>query len=233
MSTPKKTTSKKKPLAPPGKKYNFSLWYLVIVLVALFAAQSYLGGEHRTSISYSDFKKMITEGRVDKLAVTPDNIYGEGKIDSAGTQVFKLFETIRVEDPDLVKLLEEKNIEFEGKRESDWFTSFLFAWILPFALIFFIWSFILRRMSGGGGAGGLMSFGKSKAKVYVESSTQVSFKDVAGIDEAVEELVEVVEFLKTPAKFRALGANIPKGVMLVGPPGTGKTLLARAVAGEA
>ena len=230
----KKPQPKKKPLTPPGKKYNFSLWYLVAVIVALLAVQAYLGTESRTKVSYSDFKKMITENRVQKLSMTPEFIYGEGMVDSAGTQISSMFETVRVDDPDLVKLLEEKDIAFEGKYESDWLTSFLFAWILPFALIFIVWSFILRRMGGGGGgAGGLMSFGKSKAKVYIESSTKVNFKDVAGIDEAVEELVEVVDFLKTPAKFRALGANIPKGVMLVGPPGTGKTLLARAVAGEA
>lgn len=233
MANTKDTQPKKKPLAPPGKKYNFSLWYLVAVIVALFAVQAYIGSESRTKVAYSDFKKMITENRVRRLSMTPEFIYGEGLVDSAGSQVTNLFETVRVDDPDLVKILEEKNIEFEGKYESDWLTSFLFAWILPFALIFIVWSFILRRMGGGGGAGGLMSFGKSKAKVYIESSTKVNFKDVAGIDEAVEELVEVVDFLKTPAKFRALGANIPKGVMLVGPPGTGKTLLARAVAGEA
>ena len=225
--------SKKRPgLSPPGRRFKFSIWYLVAVLVVLVAVQTFMTGQRNASVPYSQFKKMVADGRVSKLVVMNEKIIGEERLDSAGTSRVRTFETIRVEDADLVKQLEEKGIQFEGRKETNWWQGFLFAWVLPFAVIFIVWSFLLRRM-GGGGAGGVMSFGKSRAKVYVESATKLSFKDVAGIDEAVEELKEVVDFLKMPAKFRALGASIPKGVLIIGPPGTGKTLLARAVAGEA
>jgi len=227
-------SSKRKPQLPTGgRRFNFSIWYLVAVLLVLFAVQTFMSGKRNLVVPYSQFKQMITDGRVSKLIVTTDKITGEARFDSAGTSRTREFETIRVEDSDLVKQLQEKNIQFEGRKETNWWQGFLFAYVVPFALIFIVWSFLLKRMGGGGGAGGVMSFGKSRAKVYMESGIKVSFKDVAGIDEAVEELKEVVEFLQTPAKFRSLGANIPKGVLLVGPPGTGKTLLAKAVAGEA
>ena len=215
-----------------GKKFNFSLWYLVAVLLALFIAQAYMGGQQFEKLSYSKFKELLNEDRIKNVIITQENIRGDAMIDSAGVMVQTPFEAVRVEDSELVKQLEAKGIEFEGRFESDWIKGFFFAWILPLGIIILLWSFVIRRM-GGGGTGGLMSFGKSRAKVYVESTTKINFSDVAGIDEAVEELKEVVDFLKHPAKFRALGAQIPKGVMLVGPPGTGKTLLARAVAGEA
>ncbi len=142
----------------------------------------------------------------------------------------KNFETVRVEDPDLVKQLENHGIKFTGRGEAGWFVQFLVSWIFPLLILFAIWGFIFRRMNP---TGGMMSIGKSKAKVYVEGKTGVTFKDVAGVDEAVEEVKEIVEFLKHPDKYQKLGGRIPKGVLLVGPPGTGKTLLARAVAGEA
>jgi len=224
-----KNNTSKKPLPVSSKKFNFSLWYLVAVLLALFIAQAYMGGQPHEKLSYSKFKELLNEDRIKNVVITQENIRGEASLDSANTP----FEVVRVEDPDLVKQLEEKGIQFEGRFDSDWLKGFFFAWILPLGIIILLWSFLIRRMGGGGGAGGLMSFGKSRAKVYVESAIKINFSDVAGIDEAVEELKEVVDFLKHPAKFRALGANIPKGVMLVGPPGTGKTLLAKAVAGEA
>ena len=233
MAQDNKQKTKKPALRPAtGRKFNFSIWYLVVVLLALFVAQAFLGGQHNLLVPYSQFKQMIADGKLSHVVITQERIYGEARMDSAGTTAEKSFETNRVEDPDLVKQLEEKGIPFEGRQESDWWKGFLLAWVLPFGIIFLLWSFFLRRM-GGGGAGSVMSFGKSRAKVYMESATKISFKDVAGIDEACEELREVVEFLKSPAKFRSLGANIPKGVLLVGPPGTGKTLLAKAVAGEA
>jgi len=215
-----------------GKKFNFSLWYLVAVLLALFIAQAYMGGQHYEKLSYSKFKELLNNDKIKNVIITQENIRGDAMLDSAGVMVQTPFEVVRVEDPELTKQLEAKGIEFEGRFDSDWLKGFFFAWILPLGIIILLWSFLIRRM-GGGGTGGLMSFGKSRAKVYVENTTKINFSDVAGIDEAVEELKEVVDFLKHPAKFRALGAQIPKGVMLVGPPGTGKTLLARAVAGEA
>jgi cell division protease FtsH len=222
---------KKKSSIGQPKRFNFSVWYLVVVLLALLVAQAFLGTPRATPIPYSQFKKYLTEDRVSNIVVTPEKIYGDVKVDSAATQVSKAFESNRVEDPELVKELQERGVQFEGRQDTDWWKSLMF-WVFPFILIVVFWSLLLKRM-GGGGAGGVMSFGKSRAKIYVESATKLSFKDVAGIDEAVEELKEVVEFLKHPGKFRALGANIPKGVLLVGPPGTGKTLLAKAVAGEA
>ncbi len=140
------------------------------------------------------------------------------------------FSTTRVEDPDLVNQLEAMGIEFSGQPERSWLLNFLLVWVFPLLILVAIWGFIFRRMNP---TGGMLSIGKSKAKVYVEGQTKVTFKDVAGIDEAVEEVKEVVEFLKNPGKFQSLGGRIPKGVLLVGPPGTGKTLLAKAVAGEA
>jgi len=228
-----KNNTPKKPQTVGTKKFNFSLWYLVAVLLALFIAQAYMGGQHYEKLSYSKFKDLLNSDKIKNVVITQENIRGDAMMDSAGVQIQKPFEVVRVEDPELVKQLEGKGIEFEGRFDSDWLKGFFFAWILPLGIIILLWSFLIRRMGGGGGAGGLMSFGKSRAKVYVESSTKINFSDVAGIDEAVEELKEVVDFLKHPAKFRALGAQIPKGVMLVGPPGTGKTLLAKAVAGEA
>ena len=140
------------------------------------------------------------------------------------------FSTHRIEDSDLVKELEAHRVSYAGKEGQDWLRSLILGWILPFAILFAIWGFIFKRMNP---SGGMMSIGKSKAKIYVEGQTKVTFKDVAGIDEALGEVSEVVEFLKSPEKFQRLGGRIPKGVLLVGPPGTGKTLLAKAVAGEA
>ena len=134
-----------------------------------------------------------------------------------------------IDDPELIGLLEEHQVEFTRQPSNNWFTQLL-SWILPALIFVGIWLFIIRRMSGGGG---LMSIGKSKAKVYMEKGTGITFDDVAGIDEAKEELQEIVEFLRTPERFQALGGRIPRGVLLVGSPGTGKTLLAKAVAGEA
>jgi cell division protease FtsH len=142
----------------------------------------------------------------------------------------KQFSSNRIEDSDLVKELDASKVDFSGKAGTDWFRSLILGWILPFVILFAIWGYIFKRMNP---SGGMMSIGKSKAKIYVEGQTKITFKDVAGIDEALGEVSEIVEFLKNPDKFQTLGGRIPKGVLLVGPPGTGKTLLAKAVAGEA
>ncbi len=140
------------------------------------------------------------------------------------------FFTRRIEDAELVKELEAFKVAYRGVEGEEWLRSLILGWILPFAILFAIWGFIFKRMNP---SGGMMSIGKSKAKIYVEGQTKVTFKDVAGIDEALGEVSEIVEFLRNPEKFQRLGGRIPKGVLLVGPPGTGKTLLAKAVAGEA
>jgi len=168
-----------------------------------------------------DQSKPVTFGDVFNTAKNEDLFYKKN---------LKEFSTNRIEDADLVKELEASQVDFAGKAGTDWFRSLILGWILPFAILFAIWGFIFRRMNP---SGGMMSIGKSKAKIYVEGQTKITFKDVAGIDEALGEVSEIVEFLKNPDKFQTLGGRIPKGVLLVGPPGTGKTLLAKAVAGEA
>ena len=139
------------------------------------------------------------------------------------------FSAVKMEDRDLVQLLATHGIKYKAIPEKT--LNWLISWVLPMVLLVGIWIYFFRKI--GGGAGGLMTVGKSKAKVYVQDETKVTFQDVAGVDEAIEELKEIIEYLRNPAKFQTLGAKIPKGVLLVGPPGTGKTLLARAVAGEA
>ena len=142
------------------------------------------------------------------------------------------FVVVSLKDPKLLQDLQSHGIDYRGKIESHWLSHFISNWIIPFGLFFLLWGFIVRRMGSGGG-GNFLNLGKNKAKIYeVDPSQKVTFEDVAGVDEAVEEIKEVVSFLKEPDRYTRLGAKLPKGILLVGPPGTGKTLLARAVAGE-
>ncbi|HHP7234355.1 MAG TPA: ATP-dependent zinc metalloprotease FtsH [Desulfobacterales bacterium] len=207
----------------PNKR-RFNIWYLVFAILFFSYLQPFFFSSKTETISYSQFKQYVVDGIADELIIGPDNIKGT----LAGSPK-RAFATVRVNDPDLVKELDERNISYSGRNENR-FLSSLLSWILPLGIFFLIWRFAMKKMGTGMG---VMSFSKSKAKIFAESDTKVSFADVAGIDEAKEELEEVVEFLKTPEKFQKLGGRIPKGVLLVGPPGTGKTLLARAVAGEA
>jgi cell division protease FtsH len=176
------------------------------------------------TIPYSQFKQYIAQGALSKLTIGPEKINGMliGDPDQK-------FTTVRVNDPDLVKDLDEHRVNYTGHYESKFLRSIL-SWVIPIAIFFLIWRFAIKKLGPGMG---VMSFAKSKAKIFAESETKVTFANVAGIDEAKEELEEVVGFLSNPGKFQKLGGRIPKGVLLVGPPGTGKTLLARAVAGEA
>ncbi|MBI2951468.1 ATP-dependent zinc metalloprotease FtsH, partial [bacterium] len=210
------------------RRIRFSIWYAVAAFLILSAIQTYLNANVE-EIAYSDFRRLVAEGKVRSCAIGLEQIRGTLEEKSRQGDGNRTFSTMRVEDPDLVKLLEQHKVNFTGHVDSDWFRTIL-SWIIPTLIFFGVWAFLFRRMSGP--VGGVMSIGKSKAKIYVEDKTKVTFNDVAGIDEAEEELKEIVEFLKTPEKFKRLGGRIPKGVLLVGPPGTGKTLLARAVAGE-
>jgi cell division protease FtsH len=213
---------KKKNGLPP--KARFSIWYFVLAMLFFPYLQQYIFSANVETIPYSQFKQSIAAGKVGKLIIGPANI--TGTLTGSSTQAFT---TIRVDDPALTKELDEHKISYSGRYENKLLGNIL-SWILPLGFFFLIWRFAMKKMGPGMG---VMSFSKSKAKIFAESETKVTFEDAAGIDEAKEELQEVVEFLKTPEKFQKLGGRIPKGVLLVGPPGTGKTLLARAVAGEA
>src|SRR5574338_1072392 len=226
------------------KQRQFSIWYFIFVLVALFAMQSVFGGPHRETITYSEFKALLKRGKVSNVLIERQSVSGAMGLDSIEdvlpkARIAELAKqakgphscvATRVDDPTLVPELEAAKVRFAARAENPWL-SVLLSWVLPGLLFFWLWSAASRRM--GHGAQGLMSIGKSKAKVYVERSTGVTFDDVAGIDEAREELVEIVDFLKSPERYQRLGGKIPKGVLIVGAPGTGKTLLAKAVAGEA
>jgi cell division protease FtsH len=212
---------------PPGRMIS-PLWITagVLGLLLIINAISTAVQQGRT-LPYSQFKSLLAQGRVVTAVVTTDAIQGTYQDGEGTTQPFN---TLRIEDPKLVEELQAQHVQFEADLENRFFTELL-AWVFPVLLIIGLWVFFFRRMSGA--EGGIMSFARSRAKIYSEDDVKVSFTDVAGVDEAEEELREIVEFLKNPRKYTTLGGRIPKGVLLVGPPGTGKTLLARAVAGEA
>ncbi|ETX02253.1 MAG: ATPase AAA [Candidatus Entotheonella factor] len=181
---------------------------------------------------YSKFKAYLRDGRVAEVRIDSQTIRGkltEAESDGPEGRGRKSFTTVRVDDPELISELEKHHVDYRGQYENDLLKSLL-SWIVPLSLIFLLWMLISRRMGPGQG---VMNFGKSRARIYAERETGVTFVDVAGVEEAKEELQEIIDFLRYPQKYAALGGRIPKGVLLVGPPGTGKTLLARAVAGEA
>jgi len=220
------------PKTPNVKKTGFNLAYVLLAALGVMLLQDWwIRSQAVATIPYSQFQKLVREDKVASVVVSDAQIQGEYKEAIAGK---KRFVTTRVEQ-DLAKELDEHGVEYAGRFENT-VVPLILSWVVPIALFFGIWVFLGRRMSkqlGGGPGGGLMSIGKSKAKVYVETDTKVTFADVAGVDESVEELKEIVQFLKDPKSYGRLGARMPKGVLLVGPPGTGKTLLAKAVAGEA
>ena len=204
------------------------LWLLMLFLFALWLASHYLAQPMAEEVSYSEFKQMVRTGRLSEVTLATTQVEGRSK--SVQGQPSKLYRAVRVEDPDLIKDLDARNIPYRGRLESQW-APYLLSWVIPLLILILIWRWFLRRV--GGAQQGLLAIGQSKARIYIDRDTGVTFDDVAGVDEAKEELKEVIDFLREPEKYRRLGGNIPKGVLLVGPPGTGKTLLARAVAGEA
>ncbi len=226
-----------KPRRLQNRRMNFSFWYIMIAVIMMYALHSYFVIDDVRPLDYSEFKKLIREGKIIACEITPQKITGRRQAETAervtpadSSAGGIKFSTIPVDDPELVKELEAAGVKFSGKLDDGWWQVILLNWVLPLLILVAIWGLMFRRVNP---QGGLMSIGRSKAKIYVEGKTKVTFQDVAGIDEAIEEVREVVEYLKNPDKFKSLGGNIPKGVLLVGPPGTGKTLLARAVAGEA
>lgn len=225
-------------------KQKFFIGYSIVAVLAVLLIQTVLLQPHAETLSYSEFKALAKKGKVSNLVLDKQTITGtlpaeglEGLLPKEKVEQLKRagagpypFVAARVDDPGLVAELEAASVKFTGRVENTWLSTLL-SWILPALIFVGVWVFVMRRM--GGAQGGLLAIGKSKAKVYVQHETGVTFDDVAGIDEARGELMEVVDFLKNPGRYRRLGGKIPKGVLIVGAPGTGKTLLAKAVAGEA
>jgi len=220
-----------------------SIGYFIVTMIALFLLQAVLFAPHAETLSYSEFKTLVRKGKVSNLVLDRQTISGtlaaeglEGLLPKETLEKLKRagggphrFTVARVDDAGLVAELEAANVKFTGRVENTWLSTLL-SWVLPAVVLVGLWFVLMRRL---GPQQGLMAIGKSKAKVYVQRETGVTFDDVAGIDEARGELMEVVDFLKNPERYRRLGGKIPKGVLIVGAPGTGKTLLAKAVAGEA
>src|SRR5688500_16160768 len=215
---------RKVPRRPTG-----TMWYGLAFLFLLVLAQTYFLVPAGRQVAYSEFKSLVAQGKVAEATVGEQIIRGTLKPAGADTKA-EPFVTTRIEDPSLVSELEKAGVKYTGELMNRWLPELL-SWIIPLLLIVALWSFFFRRM--GGAEGGVMAFARSRAKIYAEDDVKVRFGDVAGVDEAKEELMEIVEFLQHPKKYTNIGGRIPKGVLLVGPPGTGKTWLAKAVAGEA
>ncbi len=209
-----------------------SLWYGLALVLVLGLVQMYYMTPAGRAIPYSEFKTLVQSGQLAEVLIGEQTIHGTLKQSPGGTadEKARQFTSTRVDDPKLAEELQAKGVKFSGEAVNRWLPELL-GWVLPVVFIVALWGFFFRRM--GGAEGGVMSFARSRAKIYADDEVKVKFSDVAGVDEAEDELKEIVEFLKNPKKYTNLGGRIPKGVLLVGPPGTGKTLLARAVAGEA
>jgi cell division protease FtsH len=212
---------------PPRTGPGSAMWYVLGFLLLLALGQAFFFSlQSGETIPYSAFKQAVRDGKVQDVAVAEDRVHGTLK-DGAKPRPFT---AVRIDDPKLVEDLEKSGVKYTGEVPNRWIGEVL-GWVVPLIFLVALWSFFFRRM--GGAEGGVMSFARSKAKIYADDDVKVRFGDVAGVDEAEDELREIVEFLKNPKKYTSIGGRIPKGVLLVGPPGTGKTLLARAVAGEA
>jgi cell division protease FtsH len=210
------------------KHHRFSIWYVILAIWGVLLIHNLLVSAFAIeTIPYSQFLRLLKEQKITEVAISENQI--EGRMVPAdgveGRTV--MFRTVRV-DPEISELLEEHNVTFKGQIESTFLRDIL-SWVIPVALFIGIWLYMIKRMQG---QQGFMTIGKNKAKIYVEDEVGVTFEDAAGVEEAKQELVEVIDFLKKPERFISIGGKMPRGILLVGPPGTGKTLLAKAVAGE-
>jgi cell division protease FtsH len=236
-------------------KMRFSFTYVAAALALLFLLQGIIGSAPPATVPYSRFQTMLEQGQIEEALIGATSIRFKLRADAplpddlrkmiergqplaarwTGAEPDRLFEVNRlpnIDDNTLLEQLTQKGVIFAGRIENTFWRDLLFAWILPIGILMAVWSFAARRLTQGG-IGQALTLGKNRARIYSEQDIKVRFDDVAGIDEAKSELLEIVQFLKEPERYRLLGAQIPKGVLLVGPPGTGKTLLARAIAGEA
>ena len=223
-----------------GPQLKTTLGYIVLTLVAVILLNYFITQSDDTVIPYSSFKEKIKDGEIQRVEM--DSSYYTGYTDPQKRATIilpgrtastgQIYKTVPVNDPEFTPLLDSKGVEYMAvSRDSNVLIAFLVNWVLPFGLMFILWRFLMKRM--GGANSNVLAFGQNKAMIVAEGDVTTRFGDVAGVDEAKDELVEVVDFLKNPRKYTDIGGKIPKGVLLVGPPGTGKTLLARAVAGEA
>ncbi|MBW1852488.1 MAG: ATP-dependent zinc metalloprotease FtsH, partial [Deltaproteobacteria bacterium] len=220
---------------PPEKKFwqkqgPFSLWYFIVMMLFLYFFQSAIEVK-REQIPYSEFQNFLTTDQISECVIMEKYISGTLKTPDRKTGKPRRFVTIPLHDTALAKDLEKYGVKYSVKIESHFLSNLLFTWVIPFAAIFLMWGYLGRKMGGAGM--NFLNIGKSKAHIHAETERKVTFKDAAGVDDAKQELGEVIEFLCNPEHFQRLGGHMPKGVLLVGPPGTGKTLLARAVSGEA
>jgi len=226
----------------PFGGWKFSIIYIVILIIGLSLFNYVFLRRVNPTIDFSEFKARIASGEIRRVELTDSYFTGyassQGR-DNVGGTVFQqrnspepVYRTVPINDPEIIKLMDEKNVAYYAvSREGSAILNFIFSWVLPIAFFLFIWRFLMKRLGNVGG--NVLSVGQNKAIIVAEGDIGTRFGDVAGVDEAKEELMEVVDFLKNPRKYTEIGGKIPKGVLLVGPPGTGKTLLARAVAGEA
>jgi len=215
---------------PEERKHQFVVWYIFAAFLGVVLIQSlWLRFTQVETISYSQFEQLLQDNKIAEVLVGQDTI--EGKLKDPLPDQKRLFYTVRV-DPAFADRLKAHGVTITGALSTNLLPTIL-SWVLPIFIFYLIWMYGFRSMAERQGFGGLMTIGKSRAKVYVETDTKVTFRDVAGVDEAKFELQEVVAFLRDPKSFGRLGARAPKGILLIGPPGTGKTLLARAIAGEA
>jgi cell division protease FtsH len=229
-----------KPTQSQGPQWKNTLLIMVAILVGVLLLNYFVLGRQDNYIDYSAFKQKVASGDIGRVEINGEVLTGYTKAKRPVTNPItgqtgsasNVFNCIGVADKDFVALLDSKGVAYAAKsQQGDAILNFFMTWVLPFVLLFFLWRFFAKRMGNMGS--GVLSFGQNRATVVAEGDVKTTFNDVAGADEAKEELVEVVDFLKNPRKYTDIGGKIPKGVLLVGPPGTGKTLLARAVAGEA